>query len=96
MNRFYMKETLVMNNGLNFLSFSSVCENFAAIFLMRLRPNNEQKIKFHIKDLFSKFDQIRSFLRIWSHLLKKFFMENVIFCAVQLTNFMPLVSFYTH
>ena len=51
MNRFYMKETLVMNNGLNFLSFSSVCENFAAIFLMRLRPNNEQKIKFHIKDL---------------------------------------------
>ena len=30
---------------------------------------------------FSKCDQNRSFLRIWSHLLKKSFMENF-FCAV--------------
>ena len=28
-------------------------------------------MKFSIKDFFSKCDQIRSFLRIWSHLLKK-------------------------
>ena len=28
-----------------------------------------QKIKFSIKDFFSKCDQIRSFLRIWSDLL---------------------------
>ena len=41
-----------------------------------------QKIKFAIKDFFSKCDQIRSFLRIWSHLLKKSLMENFIFCAV--------------
>ena len=41
-----------------------------------------QKMKFSIKDFFSKCDQIRSFLRIWSHLLKKFLMENFIFCAV--------------
>ena len=42
-----------------------------------------QKMKFSIKDLFSnKCDQIRSFLWIWSNLLKKFLMENVIFCAV--------------
>ena len=34
---------------------------------------------------FSKCDQIRSFLRIWSHLLKKYIMENFIFCAVYLT-----------
>ena len=33
-------------------------------------------------DFLSKCDQIRSFLRIWSHLLKKFFMENFIFCTV--------------
>ena len=39
-------------------------------------------MKFCIKDFFSKCDQIHSFLRIWSHLLKKSFMENVIFCAV--------------
>ena len=30
-----------------------------------------QKIKFSIKDFFSKCDQIHSFLWIWSHLLKK-------------------------
>ena len=39
-------------------------------------------MKFPIKDLFSKSDQIRRNLRIWSHLLKKFLMENLIFCAV--------------
>ena len=31
------------------------------------------------KDLFSKYDQIRSFLRIWSHLLKKSLMQNFFF-----------------
>ena len=36
-------------------------------------------MKFSIKYFFSKCDQIRSFLRIWSHLLKKFLMENFIF-----------------
>ena len=41
-----------------------------------------QKMKFSIKDFFSKCQQIRSFLRIWSHLLKKSLMENFIFCAV--------------
>ena len=39
-------------------------------------------MKFSIKDFLSKCDQIRSFLRIWSHLLKKSLMENFIFCAV--------------
>ena len=41
-----------------------------------------QKMKFSITDFSSKCDQILSFLRIWSHLLKKFLMENFIFCAV--------------
>ena len=45
-----------------------------------------QKMKFSIKDFFSKCDQIRSFLRIWSHLLKKSLMENFIFCAVKSDN----------
>ena len=39
-------------------------------------------MKFSIKDFFSKCDKIPSFLRIWSHLLKKSLMENFIFCAV--------------
>ena len=40
------------------------------------------KIKFSIQGFFSKYDQIRSFLRIWSRLLKKALKENFIFCAV--------------
>ena len=39
-------------------------------------------MKFSIKSFFSKCDQIRSFLLIWSHLLKKFVMKNLIFCAM--------------
>ena len=45
--------------------------------------NTAQKLKFSIKDFLSKCDQIRSFLRIWSHLLKKSLMKNFIFCAVK-------------
>ena len=41
-----------------------------------------QKMKFSVKHLFSKDDQIRRKLRIWSHLLKKSLMENFILCAV--------------
>ena len=42
-----------------------------------------QKMKFSITDFYSKCDQIRSFLRIWSHLLKKPLLENFIFCVVR-------------
>ena len=50
------------------------------------------KTKFSIKDFFSKCDQIRRFLWIWSHLLEKsftktyweIFHKNIIFCAVSL------------
>ena len=38
-----------------------------------------EKMKFTIKDFFSKCDRICSFLRIWSNLLKKSLMENFIF-----------------
>ena len=47
--------------------------------------------KFFIKDLFSKCDQIRRKLRIWSHLLKKSFMKNFFFCVV-----FPLVLILTY
>ena len=39
-------------------------------------------MKFSIKDLFGKYDQIRRKLQIWSQLLKKSLMKNFIFCAV--------------
>ena len=41
-----------------------------------------KKMKFSIRDFFSKCDQILRFLRIWSHLLKKSLMKDFIFCAV--------------
>ena len=49
---------------------------------MNKNISTAQKMKFSIKGFFSKCDQIRSFLRIWSHLQKKSLMENLIFCAV--------------
>ena len=43
-----------------------------------------QNMKFSIKDISSKCDQIRRKLRIWFNFLKKSFMENFTFCAVVL------------
>ena len=40
-----------------------------------------QKMKFSIRAFSSKCDQIHSFLRIWSHLLKKSLMEKFVFYA---------------
>ena len=39
------------------------------------------KMKFSFKGFFRKCDQIQSFPRIWSHLLKKSLMEIFLFCA---------------
>ena len=41
-----------------------------------------REIKFSIRYFSGKCDQIRSFLQIWSHLLKKLLIENFLFCAV--------------
>ena len=49
---------------------------------IKLTDATAQKTKFSIKDFFSKRDQIRKKLQIWSHLQKKYLMENFIFCAV--------------
>ena len=52
-------------------------------------------MKILIKDFSSKCDQIRSFLRIWSHLPKKSLMKNI-FCAVwrYLLTVLTDVSYY--
>ena len=44
--------------------------------------NTAQKMKFSIKNFFSKCDQIHRKLRVWSHLLKKSLMENFVFHAL--------------
>ena len=48
-----------------------------------------QKIKFSVNDFFSKCDQIHNLQRTRSHLLKKSFMENFIFCAVNIEAGVP-------
>ena len=49
---------------------------------MQFIINTAQNMNFYIENFFSECDLIRSFLRIWAHLLKKSLMENFIFCAV--------------
>ena len=55
--------------------------------------NTAQKMKFSIKDFFSKCDQIRSFLRIWSHLLKKSLIEYFVFWVVEWLSIISFVGF---
>ena len=52
------------------------------IKLIRLQSFTAQKLKFSVKDFFSKFDQICRKLQIWSHLLRKSSMKSFIFSAV--------------
>ena len=58
-------------------------DHFSTFCMIRLRSLHlgltnytAQKVKFSIKYFFSKWDQIHSKLQIWSHLLKKYLMEN--------------------
>ena len=44
-----------------------------------------QKMNLSIKDFVSKCNQIRTFVWIWSHLLKKSLMKNFIFCTVMIS-----------
>ena len=53
------------------------------VLALSLLINTAQKMKFSIGDFFSKCEQIRSKLRIWSDLLKKSLMENFIFGPVK-------------
>ena len=67
--------------------FLSDCEQICNFLVYKRVPNTVQKVKFSLKDFFSKCDQIRSFLRIRSHLLKKSLMENFIFFCSEKGNF---------
>ena len=58
----------------------------------RIRKGIAQNLKFFMKDLFSKCDQIRSFLWIWSHLPEKYIMENF-FCVVRIKKILLITVF---
>ena len=59
--------------------FHSVCASNALLVSV---TKLHKKKTFSIKGFFRKCGQIRSFLQIWSHLLKKSLIENFVFCAV--------------
>ena len=66
------------------ISFFKVPKKIVFIHVSNhIRNKHCTKMEFSIKDFFSKCNQIRSFLRIWSHLLKKSLMKNFILCAVK-------------
>ena len=62
--------------------------------VLLLSVSTVQKMIFSIKGVFSKCDQMRSFLRIWSHLLKKSLTENFNFCAVEFLSLGAFFVFY--
>ena len=55
-----------------------------------------KKMKFSIKDFFSKFDQTRRKLRIWSDLLKKLLMEHFSLRRVTLYTYSIIHSLSLH
>ena len=86
-----VKQTGYIYKGQSLGSVCSLAWNYSFHFVRHCFPVNFEKpfkriilytvhkMKIPIKDFFSKSDQIRSFLRIWSHLLKELLMENFIF-----------------
>ena len=67
-----------MQNAFNSAKFGKFYKNWFCIKVANSTNNTADKMKFFIKGFFSKCDQIRSFLRMWSHLLKKSLMGNFI------------------
>ena len=67
------------NTSIAFIFMEEVRLSLVQLFWKTLKWHTAQKIKFSIKDFFSKCDKIRSFLHIWVHLLKKSLMENFTF-----------------
>ena len=73
---------LLTCNNMQWYTCNNIHKSLKQINSQMLAGLTSQKMKFSIKDFFCKCDEIRSFLRIWSHLLKKSLKENFIFCSV--------------
>ena len=90
MNKIYF---LNDQQNLNWKAVFSIAKKMSITF----SGNITQEIKCVTKDFFSKCDEIRFFLRIWSHLLKKYLMENFMFCAEKFLNIVyTLLDTYAH
>ena len=64
------------------LIVNCLCCSLLVVIHYMFCSSTAQEMKFSIKDFFSKYDQICSFMRIWSHLLENYLMENFIYRAV--------------
>ena len=72
-------------------NYFDVAYRHRAIWVSPLNTRSGNSVLF-IKDLFSKYDQIRIILWIWSHVLKKFLMQNFIVYAVCVRPRVPSIS----
>ena len=77
---FFFCSLLCKDDGLNL--FTVILLLLHVWILAVLCTHHCSKNEVFIKDFFSKCDQIRRKLRIWSHLLKKSLMENFILCTI--------------
>ena len=67
--------------------------NIPFLYTDFVKESTAQRMKFSIKGFFSKCEKIHSFLRIWSHLLKKSLMENFIFlCSEDASGCLSVMS----
>ena len=71
------------------LFFTKLSKLLLYFSLLKQAKSTAEKMKFFIKDFFSKCGQRSSFVRIWSHILKKSLMESFIFFAVKVTFLLP-------
>ena len=78
----FLFRQVFQNSVFMYVRKSKCCVWYFPDILLTLATDTSQKMKVFIKDFFNKCDQIRSFLRIRWHLLKKSLMQNFIFCAV--------------
>ena len=76
---------ILFENSRNFCPYEALLRNSEKL-TMALTRNTAQKMKFSIKDFFSKCDQIRGKLRIWSHLLKKSLIGSAVLTDLIIVN----------
>ena len=79
---FFSLQTIYISLERNFYTDSTLQKNYTLKMSISGDIFTAQKRKFSITDFLSECDQVRSFLWIWSHLLKISVMENFIFCTV--------------
>ena len=87
-----------LKSDVEFIRHSVLVEMYEEFSFLQLRlqiyyvgiyfSHHIQTMQFSIKNFFSKYDQISSFLWIWPHLLNKSLMETFIFCAISLETLM--------